>query len=316
MYQLRFLLFLPFFLSFQCFYSQDSIIKINVSGGQLEGSLLLPNTKTPIPIVLIIAGSGATDRNGNQYEMENNSLKLMAQNLQKNGIASLRFDKRGVGESKEALSSERGLTIETYVKDITDCIKLLSKNKAYNQIIIAGHSEGALLGLLASEKNKNVSAYISIAGAGRPADVIIKEQFNKVPDNVKNIIFPLLDKLKKGDSIPAVPPMLYMLFRPSIQAYMTSWFKYDPAIEIKKLNIPQLIVQGTKDIQVKQVDAEMLAAASPVAKLCLILNMNHVLKYCEFDEKEKQMEIYSNPNLELHPDLIKELVSFIQNLKK
>lgn len=313
MHQLKYLVFLSFLLSFLGFYAQDSIIKINVNGGQLEGSLLLPNTKTPVPIVLIIAGSGATDRNGNQYEMENNSLRLIAQNLHKNGIASLRFDKRGVGESKEALSSERGLTIETYVKDVTDCIKLLSKNKAYNQIIIAGHSEGALIGLLAAEKNKHVRAYISIAGAGRPADVIIKEQFNKVPDNVKAIIFPLLDKLKKGDSIPSVPPMLYMLFRPSIQAYMTSWFKYDPAIEIKKLKIPQLIMVGTKDIQVKQLDAELLSAASPQAKLAIIQNMNHVLKYCEFDEKEKQMEIYGNPELELHPDLMKEIISFIKN---
>jgi len=304
------LFFAFIFLAFIAF-SQDSIVSLQMKEGRLEGSLLLANKKQKSPVVLIIAGSGATDRDGNQSELENNSLKLLAQNLQKNGISSLRFDKRGIGESKEALVSERGLKIETFVNDVKAWIRFLNKSQLFSKIIIAGHSEGALIGLLASEKNKDVAAYVSIAGAGRPADEILKEQFIKTPDEIKNIIFPLLDKLKKGDSIPNVPPILYSLFRPSVQGYMTSWFKYNPAEEIKKLKVPILIIQGKTDIQVKTIDAELLSKNLPNAKLVLIDNMNHVLKFCEFTEKEKQMEIYSNPDLELHPALMPEIISFI-----
>ena len=308
---------LALLLSFQIIQvqAQDSIVHIQVKGGRLEGSLRFIKKQTAVPVVLIIAGSGPTDRNGNQMELENNSLKLIADTLQNNDIASLRYDKRGIGESKEAATSERQLRFEDYIEDVKSWIKFLSKDKHFSKIIVAGHSEGSLLGLIASENNKHVNAFISIAGAGRPADEILKEQFEKVPQDVKNILFPLIDRLKKGDSIANVPPMLYMLFRPSIQPYMTSWFKYDPAKEIQKLKVPILILQGKKDIQVKINDAELLSKAYPQAQLRLIENMNHVLKYCEFDNKEKQMDIYSNPSLPLHPELVSTILSFIRTIK-
>ncbi len=310
------ILFCCLFLLSLAANSQDSIVAIQLKEGKLEGSLCIADRNHKTPVVLIIAGSGPTDRNGNQYDMENNSLQLLARTLKENGISSLRFDKRGVGESKEALKSERGLTFDTYVNDAKDWIKFLNKTGSFSKIIVAGHSEGALIGLLASEKNKNVSAYISIAGAGRAADDIIKEQFSKVPEDVKNIIFPLIDRLKKGDSIANVPPTLYMLFRPSVQGYMTSWFKYNPSEELKKLNIPILILQGDKDIQVKTLDAELLSKANKLAHVSIITNMNHVLKFCDTDEKEKQLEIYADPKLPLHPDLVKALNMFMLGFKQ
>ena len=294
---------------------QDSIVTLKQKEGKLEGSLRLAKTSKKTPVVLLLAGSGPTDRNGNQYGLENNSLQMIAAALYEQGISSLRIDKRGIGESKDAMKSERSMTIDAFVEDAKMWIKFLHKSNSFSKIIVAGHSEGALIALLASEKNKAVSGYISIAGAGRSADDIIKEQFSKVPDNVKDIIFPLIDRLKKGDSISNVPPTLYMLFRPSVQPYMKSWFRYNPSEEIKKLDMPVLILQGDKDIQVKTKDAELLAAASKKSTLRLIQNMNHVLKYCETDEKEKQMEIYDNATMPLHPDLIKYLSEYMQTFK-
>ncbi|MCC6371284.1 MAG: alpha/beta hydrolase, partial [Bacteroidia bacterium] len=178
-------------------------------------------------------------------------------------------------------------------------------------IIVAGHSEGSLIGMLAANSNKKVKAFISIAGAGRPADVIIKEQFSKVPDNIKMIVFPMLDKVKKGDSIPNVPTIFYPYLRPSIQPYMHSWFKYDPAEEIKKLKIPVLILQGNMDMQVKETDAELLHKALPKSELKIIPDMNHVLKDCNTLDKEIQKPIYTNPDLPLNTAFVKELMTFI-----
>ncbi|WP_419536539.1 hypothetical protein [Endozoicomonas sp.] len=72
--------------------------------------------------------------------------------------------------------------------------------------------------------------------------------------------------------------MLNSLFRPSVQPYMISWVQYDPAIEVAKLKIPTLIIQGSTDLQVGIHDAEFLATASPKAQKVIIQGMNHVLK--------------------------------------
>lgn len=280
--------------------------------GDLEGSILLPEQKTPVPVVLIIAGSGPTDRNGNNDEMSNNSLKMMAEELQKNGIASLRYDKRGIGQSSDVNKDEMEMRPETFAQDVKEWIALLARDKRFNSIVVAGHSEGALMGLLASVNNNKVSAYISIAGAGRPIDEILKEQFSAVPENIKTTIYGMLDQLKKGDTLENVPPIFYTLFRPTIQPYMRAWMKYDPQEEIKKLKIPILILNGTTDVQVKVLDAELLAKAQPKAELRIIKNMNHVLKYCDTEDKELQKPIYSNPDLALHKDFTSELIRFMK----
>ncbi len=301
---------LIFFTSF----AQEPIV-LKTTTGEIKGTLSLPEKRKDLTLVLLISGSGPTDRDGNGYAGDNNSLKFLAEELNKNGIASVRFDKRGIAESKDAVNDESELRFDTYVNDVKQWIEMLSDEKKYSKIIIAGHSEGSLIGMIAAFKNKKVNAFISIAGAGRPADEIIKEQFVKVPQKVKDIIFPLLDKVKKGDSIPNVPPMLSALFRPSIQPYMTSWFKYDPQIEIKKLNIPILIIQGSTDIQVTENDAELLAKAQPSAKKKIITNMNHVLKDCDTKDKEAQAPIYSNSELPLNKDFVIEMLSFIKKIK-
>jgi uncharacterized protein len=292
--------------------AQEEIAVLKTATGDIEGSLLLPEQKTVIPVVLIISGSGPTDRNGNQEEGTNNSLKFLAQEFQKNGIASLRYDKRGIGQSSDVSNKdEMELRFETYIDDVKAWIDHLSKDKRFSRIIVAGHSEGSMLGMIASVKNPKVSAYISIAGPGRPIDVVLKEQLSKVPEDIKLKMYGMIDKLKKGDTLSNVPPFFYALFRPSIQPYMISWMKYDPAIEIKKLKIPILILNGTTDVQVRVIDAETLAKAQPKAQLRIIKNMNHVLKTCDTLDKDIQKPIYDNPDLPLNAEFCKEITSFV-----
>lgn len=312
---MKHLLLLILLASTRLSFSQEETAILKTPTGNIEGSLLFPAQKTPVPLVIIIAGSGPTDRNGNNEIMENNSLKMLAEAFRKSGIASLRYDKRGIGKSSDVSNkSERDMRPETFANDVKDWIDHYAKDKRFSKIIVAGHSEGALMGLLASVNNPKVNGYISIAGAGRPIDEILKEQFSSVPDNVKEIIYGMLDKLKKGDTISNVPPILYSVFRPAIQPYMISWMKIDPRREISKLTVPALIINGTTDIQVKETDARQLAEALPGAKLLIIKNMNHILKDCDTLDKTIQVETYNNPTLPLNTGLAKAVTDFVKEL--
>lgn len=282
-------------------------LKINVD--QLFGTLTTPDLTKKYPVALIIAGSGPTDRNGNNPMMKNNSLKMLAEALAKNGIASLRYDKRGIGESKGSAISEGSLVFENYIEDAKSWINLLKQDKRFSKVIIIGHSEGSLIGMIAAAK---ADKFVSIAGAGDSADKIIKSQIaSKSMKPLEDMTFPIIDSLKSGNTVKKVDPMLNSLFRPSIQPYLISWFKYNPQNEIKKLTIPVLILQGNKDLQVTVKDAENLAQADTKAEKLIIDKMNHVMKIIEGDQ-QANMESYNNETLPISETLVSKIISFIE----
>lgn len=303
-------------LSAQLLVSEEPIV-LNTETGTIYGTLKVPNNKSSIPIAIIIAGSGPTDRNGNSQLTQNNAYKMLSDNLFYNGIATLCFDKRGIAESKQAMKDESEIRFDHYIDDVREWINLLSKDKRFSDIIIIGHSEGSLIGMIASENNATVKKYISIAGMGVSFDVTLKEQMEKQlsgqPQALKETIFSYIDKLKKGETISNVPPTLNALFRPSVQPYMTSIMKYDPKIEIAKLTIPVLIVQGTTDIQVTVEHANILSAGNPKAKKVIIENMNHVLKDCTSNDVQAQSPTYNNLNIPLNKELGKAIIEFIKD---
>ncbi len=284
-------------------------IILETATGQIKGTLLVPISTKKMPVVLIIAGSGPTDRNGNNPMMTNNSLKMLAEGLFAKGVASVRFDKRGIGESASVGVKEADLRFETYIKDVEDWINLLKTDKRFSEIIILGHSEGSLIGMIAAQK-KEVKKFISIAGIGVPAAQIIREQLKSQPPAVLDLCLPILEKLEKGETVSNVPPMLNSLFRPSVQPYMISWFKYNPQKEIAKLNKPILIIQGTTDIQVGISDAEKLVAANKNSQKQIFEGMNHVLKDAPIDPQENA-KTYTNPNLPLKAGLIEAIIKFL-----
>ncbi len=292
----------------------ETIVHLETKTGTLEGSLIVPEGETGIPVALIIAGSGPTDRDGNNPAMKNNSLKLLATGLLKNGIASLRYDKRAIGQSSEAGLKEGDLRFEHYIEDAKGWIEFLRIDKRFRQIIVIGHSEGSLIGMVASHE-KDVDKFISIAGAGQSVNKILKEQLKAQPPEVLDIALPIIDKLVKGETVSNVNPMLYSLFRPSVQPYMISWFKYDPIKEIAKLKIPVLIIQGSTDIQVSEKDAKMLALANQKSEKKIIKGMNHIFKEVELD-RIKNLQTYNQPELPIKPELIKVIDAFIKKKLK
>lgn len=290
------------------FKETPAVLKINKD--HIFGTLTTPDLTKKYPVALIIAGSGPTDRDGNNPMMKNNSLKMLAEALAKNGIASLRFDKRGIAESKTAGGvSESHLVFENYVEDVKSWINYLKQDKRFSKIIVIGHSEGSLIGMLSSSK---ADKFISIAGAGESADLLLKKQIgSKSVKQIENMTFPIIDSLKNGFTVKKVDPMLNSLFRPSVQPYLISWFKYNPQTEIKKLTIPVLILQGNNDIQVSVKDAENLSQANKNAELLVVDKMNHIMKIVEGDI-QANMASYSNETLPVSETLIDKIVSFIQ----
>ncbi len=283
-------------------------IEIN-NNEKLFGSLLIPDSHNKI-IILIISGSGSTDRNGNGPLTKNNSLKMLAEKLYENGISSLRYDKRGVGKSTIKDFNEREIEFEDYIKDANKWIDFLKNDNRFNNIYVLGHSEGSLIGIISSNK-KDIKGFISISGSGYTASEIILKQLKNQPDIVKKESKEIINSLNKGITYLNVPEYLMALFRPSVQPYLISWFKYDPINEINKLNIPTLIIQGNKDLQVETDNADLLNSNSINSNLFIIDNMNHVLK--NTPSKEKNIRSYNDPNIELHEKLIPIILSFVKN---
>jgi alpha-beta hydrolase superfamily lysophospholipase len=293
----------------------ESAITLKTPTGDIFGTLTMPNNLKPVPVVLIVPGSGPTDRNCNSpLGIHTNAYKMLAEGLAQKGIATIRFDKRGIGESKAAMTSESDLRFDTYINDVVGWISLLKTDKRFSKIIVLGHSEGSLLGMVAAERAK-VAAFISIAGAGKPADEILQEQLkSKLPPQLMDESNKILDSLRAGKTVSNVSPSLASLYRQSVQPYMISWIKYNPTQEIAKLKIPVLIIQGTTDIQVSVEDAKLLSQAKPDAKLLIIDNMNHVMKEATADIQQN-MATYKNPELPLKSGLVEDISNFVETKK-
>jgi uncharacterized protein len=313
-----------FTLCYNSIYSQDkqhtffreSEIILKTDSGDISGTLTLTNKSKKSPIVIIIAGSGPTDRDCNSpMGVKTNAYKMIAAELAANGISSLRFDKRGIGKSKAAMKSEKDITFDIYINDVVEWINTLNSDRRFSKIYLLGHSEGSLIGMISASKTR-ISGYISIAGAGRPADKILQEQLKgKVSQQFYDESNKIIDSLKAGYTVKKVHPMLFTLYRPGVQPYMISWMKYDPAAEIKNLRIPVLIIQGTTDLQVTVEDAKQLSESKPDAKLFIIENMNHVMKESVSD-LQSNMATYNNPDLPLKQGLIDIIVRFISQSKR
>lgn len=312
--KLLLVLLMPFVLLAQTTHRDSSEVSISIEGGLLQGTLFTPVAVKNPAVVLIIAGSGPTDRNGNSRILpgKNNSLLQLADSLAAHGIASLRYDKRGIGASQIKGMKEENMLFSDGVNDAIGWIKWL-REKGFKKIYIAGHSEGSLVGMAAAAEEKP-SGFISIAGSGRRIDKVLKEQINAGagPDSIMQLASHYLDTLLAGQRINKPNPLLFSLFRPSIQPYMTSWLQYDPAVIIANLSCRVLIVQGKKDIQIQELDAQLLHEAHRGSRLVLIDSMNHVLKSVNTDNRVENMKAYSKPELPVMQELVDAMVKFIK----
>ena len=291
-------------------------VELKTPTGTLHGVLDLPAEKGPWPVVLLHAGSGPTDHDGNSILTKNDSLKLIGNSLAAKGIACLRIDKRAIGKSAKAGPKEENLRLTTYSDDVVLWVKWLRADGRFGKVGFIGHSEGSLIGSLAAEAK--FDAFVSLCGPGRKLGDVLREQLKKgLPKELREKAEAAIAELEAGREVKETPKELAGLLRPSVQPYMISMLKPDPAVELAKLKCPVLIVSGTTDIQVSEDDFKALIAANKDAASVRLENMNHVLKEVKRTHPLLQDASYKDPKFPLHPKLIEEIAGFLgKSLKK
>ena len=288
-------------------------VTLSTPTGTLHGTLLAPAAPARVPVVFLHPGSGPTDRDGNSRLLpgKNNSLRLLAEGLAAQGIASLRIDKRGIGASAAAMAAEKDLRFDTYVDDAVAWLRWLKADPRFTRIVVVGHSEGALIGAVAAGRLP-ADGYVSLSGAGLPAATILRRQLaGKLPPELVEANERILTSLEHGTLVDTVPPKLWTLYRQSVQPYLISWFRYDPAAVVHGLAMPVLLVNGSTDLQVDSTDISALAHARPDARLLWIPGMNHVLKLVSGD-LATQLPSYSDSTLPVAPALVAGIAGFVQ----
>ena len=302
-------LFIVFFVcNFNLILGNDYIVK-SYDNHNLHGTLIESESLNST-LAVIIAGSGPTDRDGNNVNIKGNYLMMLAEGLNENGISTFRYDKRGVGKSLGDITSPDEIKFTDYINDAISIINHFRETKKYKRITVIGHSEGALIGMIASRSIAD--SFISIAGAGEDYLTLIERQLSIQPEYIKSMSTPILKKLKNKKPVDSVPPLLNSLFRSDVQMYLIDASSYLPVVEISKLDIPVLIIQGTHDIQIDVDDAIKLDLAAKNSQLELIEGMNHVFRQAS-ENRLLNLQTYGNPNIPIDNNMVDIVSEFIIN---
>ena len=298
--------FFIIFFSFNSLSANDYVIS-SFDNHLIQGTLL-ETEETQSVLAVIIAGSGPIDRDGNSSSIKGYYLKMLADGLYKNGVSTFRYDKRGVSKSLGNLKSTAEIRFSDYINDAKSIINHFKNIKRFTKIVVIGHSEGALIGMIASKSL--VDNFISIAGPGEDYLTVIKRQLSNRAPYIKAMSDPIINQLKKNKLVDSVPPLLNNLFAPNLQAFLIDASSHDPVVEISKLKIPVLIIQGTNDVQITVNDAEILHAAASESRLEIIEGMNHVLRQAS-ENFLLNIQTYGNSDLPIEELVIKSISTFI-----
>jgi esterase/lipase len=284
---------------------KENNISIN---DNIYGSIVEPKSRSNSNLVIFIGGSGPIDRDGNQSFMKCDMFKKLAYSLSEKGISSFRYDKRVVTQIRKG-KLDKKITFDDFVSDAIAIIDFFESK--YNSIVIAGHSQGSLVGLLSIKEG--VSGFISLSGAGRTIDMVIEDQISKTAPMLLEDTKKIFKILRSGKITEDFPLPLYSLFNIEIQPFMISWMQYDPKKIIAKIPIPSLIINGDSDLQVDEKEAKLLYNSAQNSEILIVKNMNHVLVEIEGDEL-KNVKSYNNPDLKISELVIEKMVEFIERL--
>ena len=308
---MRVLLFtIVLLLNFFSIQAQDNFIANDLRINQyVEGTLLAPRQET-VPLAIIINGSGPIDRNGNEMMTKNNSAKKLAEALAKKGIATFRYDKRTL-KAQQLNIDEKDMRFDDFIDDAKAVIKRFSELPNYSSLYIIGHSQGSLVGMIAAQEKAD--GFISIAGAGQTIDSLIVEQIGRQMPGLEESARTAFNELRANGKVKDYNQGLASLFKKSVQPFMFSWMKYDPQQEIKKLEMPVLIINGDNDLQVNTNEAEKLKDAKPDAELVIIENMNHIYRIIDKNDDIANQKSYNEPQRPISNEMVEQISNFILN---
>lgn len=296
--------------------TQSGDIEAPGPNGPLRGTMVVPAKDAPI--ILMIPGSGPTDRDGNNpLGVRAAPYRLLAEGLAGQGIGSVRIDKRGMFGSQGAVTDAAAVTIDDYVRDIGAWVDAIRARTGDQCVWLLGHSEGGLVALAAAAKVDHLCGVVLVATAGRPLGAVLKEQLHANPAHAPflSAADQAIDELSAGRRVDAakLPPELAPLFNPAAQGFLISAFALDPAVLAGKIAKPLLIVHGQRDLQVSVVDAQSLKQAAPRSTLVILPDANHVLKQVGSDNWNANLATYADPDLPLAPGVVDGIARFVKS---
>ncbi|MEW7280440.1 alpha/beta hydrolase [Aquimarina sp. 2201CG1-2-11] len=282
----------------------SAVVKVNK---YIEGLLVTPYSDEKVPLVIFVMDAGAINRDGNDRMSKNDTFKKLTYELAKQGIATYRYDKRlfkidGLG------IKENEISLDHYIQDVVSILDYFNKNGNYKKIVVAGHGQGSLVGMVAAKDKAN--GFISIAGNAESVDQVIIEQIAKQAPGLDKSAFIAFKQLKEQGRATGYDPALESIFAYHLQPFMRSWIKYNPTDEIVKLKMPILIIFGGKDIQVDIGQGEKLKEVVPEAQSIFVKNMNHILKEIKGDRLENHKS-YNEPFRKIIPEVITGIANFV-----
>lgn len=294
----------------------ESAFSIPGPDGPLSGTLLLPSGVAAPPAILILPGSGPTDRDGNNpLGIQAATYAKLAQALAKQGVASLRSDKRGLFESAGAIQNPNAVTIADYVTDTTGWVEAIRAETGVGCVWLVGHSEGALIALVAAQSMESLCGLVLLAAPGRPLGGILQEQFAASlgdPALVQQS-GAAIEALERGQRVDAenLDQAIRPLFADDLQGFLISLFSYDPARLIAPLDLPILIVHGQQDLQVPDGDAQRLHRSNPGSELLVIDDVNHLLKSVKIGDRQDNLESYADPDRPISGRVVQAIADFV-----
>lgn len=288
--------------------------------GPLSGTVSGP-ANSDGPVVLIVPGSGPTDRDGNNpLGIRASTYRLIAEGLAAHGIRSVRIDKRGMFGSARAIPDANAVTIEDYAVDIRTWAATIRRRMGAPCVWVLGHSEGALAALAAAQQSADLCGLLLVSATGRSLGEVLREQIRNNPANapIREQAEAIVARLEAGQQVAPgdIHPALQPLFRPEVQGFLISAFALDPAKLIASYAGPVLILQGLRDIQVGQADAERLRHARPDAETVLLPDANHVLKTVTSDDRAANIATYQDPDRPLAAGVTDALAAFVKQPRK
>ena len=284
--------------------------------GPLSGTVLGP-PDSHAPVVLIVPGSGPTDRDGNSpLGVRASSYRLIAEGLAARGIRSVRIDKRGMFGSAHAVPDANAVTMEDYAADVRTWAAVIRERMGTPRVWVLGHSEGGLAALVAARQAADIRGLLLVAASGRRLGHVLREQIAANPANaaIRDGAEAVIARLEARErvALESIPPALQPLFRSAVQGFLISACALDPAALIASYAGPVLILQGGRDLQVGPADADRLHRARPGAGMVLLPDANHVLKAVATDDRAANIATYQDPDRPLAPGVIEALAAFVQ----
>ena len=282
--------------------------------GALAGTLI--DRDAAAPLLVILPGSGPTDRNGdNRLAVAGSPYRQLALALAERGVSTVRVDKRGMFGSHAAVANPNAVTIADYAADAHAWADAMRKRTGRACVWILGHSEGGLVALQAAQVSRGICGIVLVSAAGRPLGTVMREQLraSPAPAPILSAAIAMIDALEAGRPVdPAtLPAPLPAMFPEGVQKYLIDALRYDPAKLAARLNLPILIAQGDRDIQVSVADAQSLAKAAPAATLAIIPGMTHVLRTAPDKTRGASAATYADASLPVAPTLADAIAGFV-----